>query len=370
MVPVALALTALLALAPALAPLIDPVVGTPAPEGGVPLPPGLAGVAVSSGGERSQASVVEGTAENVTGEDLDQEDVSLALALNITNTEFDVPGILFGGGKVEVAMEAAAHIEFRAVALRRIERALRETAGMGNGTTHEIFGFNASRMVVTAEEMRLAGAVVLRSFEEAQARAAIATIEESLPGVSVVSSRFEWTNAEPVWPGVVHHIVSSPAAHGRDPPLVMDARFQLEYIDRMSLLDALLGRGGAWWGPLGGSTAFEVIGVDQVLDAKVPPGWRGELTITVPKGYTIVSATRDVTVRDDLRTAMLPLDSSTDQGGPSSVTFSSRFLVVSAMLAVVLVTGLTLRMVAEPAARLLRQRGNRAPRAPGRRRDR
>ncbi len=313
--------------------------------------------------------------ENETGEDLTGEDVDLALAVNVVHADFDLLGVvLAGGGKAESDFVVTGHFEFRAIALERVAEMLNETSV--NASIEETFGVSKSRVVLLAEEFRLlAGGAVLEAFRSAEERAAVAFVQSSLPGVTVLSSAFEWSNL-------------APAARARDgerpalrePPIVLDARLDVRYLARVSLAD-LLGLAtdeddaaeaeedalkerlkAAASPPAIEQSAYAIAGIDHLLALDVPPGWRLNLSFTVPKGFTIEEATDDLAVTRDRRTASYYADGTASSGHVAAaavVTISSRPLVTAFLLAALLVLGVALRAVVEAAALTLAWRGER-----------
>lgn len=325
-------------------------------------------------------------AENETGENLTAENVDLAVRIEVTNAEFDLLGILFGGGKVQSDFRVVGHFEFRAISLSRIEPLL-VAAFPGQNVSLATLGFNTSRSVVTAEEFRLlAGAALLAAFEEAEAAAAENLIEESMPGVVVLATRVEWSNIAPAQ--ALRDEPTEPRVDLTEPPLTLDVRMELRFLDRVAIGD-LIGKVAekkakeAETGvkdpktllkerikenqtvpPLERS-AFLIAGIDQLLATQVSPGWRLNLTFVVPRGFTIEGATDELVVTKDKRGATYFADGSqafTPLEAGSVITLSSRALVVLACLVATLLVGLLLRVLVETGWRFAsRGRGRAVP---------
>lgn len=316
--------------------------------------------------------------EAETGENLSEEDVDVGLTLRIVNADFDVVGVLFGGGAVEMDVRATLNLSFRAVSVERLDAALEASSGDAGVSLERTFGFNSSRSVVTAEEIRLlGGGAVLAAFQEFEEEAAKDRLERALPGVAVLSVRFAWSN---VVPGERARDGDPPDL--RDPPIVLDARLELRFVDRTSLADLLDAyRRSKAEEEAGGRaarektlkerleerqklpplerSAFVVLGIGQLLDLEVPPGWRLNLTLEVPKGFTIEDATDELVVSRDHRTASYYVDG----GGRASalqsagvVTISNRFLVTLVLCVAALVAGLVLRFAVEGGALAVRRK--------------
>ncbi|MHB8634559.1 MAG: hypothetical protein ACYDBQ_11450 [Thermoplasmatota archaeon] len=307
--------------------------------------------------------------ENQTGQDLHREDIRLDLALGITNVDYQIVGILFGGGKVAADADIHMHIEFRAVSAARLDEALRAASGEANVTLNGTFGFPSHRAALTAEEIRLVGAgALLQAFQAFEVGAARRYVEATLPGVSVGTVEAQWSHTlpasallQPDLPTPVdlspanaaRWAAGSPALNQRDPPIVLDLAAPLHYLSRVSLTgmlhaspspDADLAarlRKDAGEGP-GGASAFSLFGYSQILKFQVPPGWLLNVTLDIPKGFTIEGATPDLAVSSEHRSLAFGLDgSSTRQlsDRPALATLSSRFLVTSTGFVAVVLAG-------------------------------
>lgn len=353
-----------------------------------------------------------GTAENESAQDLSREDIRIDLAVDLANVEYEIVGILFGGGKVAADAIVDVHLEFRAVSTERVDEAIRSASGDANASLSGSFGFPADRTAITAEEIRVVGGgAVLEAFQAQQADATRSLVEATLPGLTMLSVDVEWTNTAPAtyitgWtppegaPPPEGVVGATPQVDLREPPLVLDARARLSYLDRVSLGEVLsdaLARKAAANGTEDDAetpearlkreirenststfrdrSAFDVLGFPQLLSFGVPSGWRMNLTMTVPAGFTVEDANDELRVADDRRGIAYALDGSvrtlaTENAG--LVTLSNRFLVTATLLAVVLVAGYATRLPAEIAALALtarayeRRTGVRPPRREGR----
>ncbi len=359
----------------------------------VPLLAGLGAVPVAPEGPIPDEARVLGTVlnpvyqtvvsqlENETGEDLTGEEVDLALHVNITNAEFDLLGIVFGGGKVRADFSATAHFEFRVISLEYLDQALNASNPYSNQSLREAFGVNTTRMYLTAEEFRLAaGGVVIEAFKALQVSAAKRLITSTLSGVTVLVADFEWSNLVPVerlreGDSDTNDTVQRKSAAFKDPPIILDARFELRYLDRLALTDLLADFGSDEneadtaadtlqdrikenrTAPILEQSAFAIIGFDQLLDFQAPPGWRLNFTITMPKGYAIEDATDELLVSGDRRSASYIADGRVASQAISNaalVTLSSRTIVVPTVFAAVAIVGILFRITVENAVRLVR----------------
>ncbi|MDX1612051.1 MAG: hypothetical protein R3185_06750 [Candidatus Thermoplasmatota archaeon] len=311
--------------------------------------------------------------ENSTGEDITSEEIDLGLFLDVRNAEFELLGVLFGGGKVQTDLRAEVLFVFRAVSVDRLEPAMRAATGDANVSLAQL-GINGSRTVLTAEEIRTAGGgVLLEAFQGYQEGATETLLEEAVPGVNVLSARFTWENTLPA--ERPREDREEPSL--REPPIVLHADITVRYLDRYALVDIL--RASAeknetedraedtlqerieenQTAPLMERDAFQLMGVSQLLAVDIPPGWRVNVTLEVPKGFTIAGATDALTVQDDRERANYYLDGS-DRETPMEtsgvVTLSDRFLVTAALITMALLLGALLRIPAELLAFAIHRR--------------
>ena len=325
---------------------------------------------------------VVGSAENATAQDLHREEIAIDLRLDVRNVDYQIVSLLFGGGKVGADVEAALHIEFRAVSATRLDDALR--AGGTNMTLSGTFGVPTSRTALTAEEIRLLGTgALLAAFEGYEADAARRYLESTVPGLAVQSATFAWSNTEPASyvrglrfpdpasfdPNDLRSILRQvPLPDLREPPLVLDAQVRMQYLDRVSalqLLDlALRNRTGdpayelkreiqrQQGEPFLERNAFNLAGFSQLLDFGVPPGWRLNVTMAVPRGFTIEGVTSELEAAPDHRSMAYVLDGGARERSAQRaavVTVSDRFLVTATLLATVTLVGYALRLPIEAA---------------------
>lgn len=342
-----------------------------------PVPPGSLGDVLRPILDPAVGTVVP-RAENETAQDLHREDVRIDLALDVRDVDYSLLGILFGGGRVAADVDAAVHLEFRAVSSGRLDDALRASSGDANATLNRTFGVPTSRVAITAEEVRLLGAgVLLAAFQEQESDAARAFLERSLPGLAVLGASFVWSNTQPArelmglrppdpadvpaeLAGLTQPPDRLPVPDLREPPLVLDARFRLQYLDRISLLGTVSSLNGTsnataveadlearQVDSLGQRSAFAVLGFSQLLDFHLPPGWRVQASVRVPQGFTVEGATDAVVVSEDRRSITYALDGlgrATPAGDAALVTLSSRSLVTATLLGATLLVGLALRL--------------------------
>jgi hypothetical protein len=353
----------------------------PAPASGQVPDPGTVGDLVRPVADPVVARLIA-AAENATLQDLHREEVSVDMALDVRNVDYQIVSLIFGGGKVGADVEATLHLEFRAVSASRLDDALRSTGT--NTTLNGTFGVPTSRAVLTAEEIRLVGAgALLDAFEGYEAEAARRYLEATVPGLVVQSTTFAWSNTEPgsharglrppdpsaLDPGDPRSFLRQfPLPDLREPPLVLDAKVRLQYLDRVSALQlidlALRNRTGDPASELKREiqrqqgeaflerNAFNLAGFSQLLDFAVPPGWRLNVTMTVPRGFTIEGATSELQTAPDHRSMSYVLDGSARERRAQQaavVTVSDRFLVTATILATVTLLGYALRLPIEAA---------------------
>jgi hypothetical protein len=301
--------------------------------------------------------------ENETGQDLQQEEIDLDLLIEIRNADYDLLGIIFGGGKVDVDVKAHLRLEFRAISIQRIDDALQNATGDAKLGLNSTFGVDSSRMVLTAEELRLAGGgVVLQAFQGLQERAATRALEDLLPGITVLQADFQWSN---VLPG--QYVREGDPPDLREPPLVLDAAVTLRYLERFSLLEILemaqeeepvedpekelkrrIEENQTL--PPEQRSAFMFLGYGQLMSVELPHGWKLNLTLTVPKGFTIEDASSEFVVQSDKRSTTYFLDGSQRLEPFSTagvVIVTNRFLVTTTVAMIALIAGVVLRVLVE-----------------------
>lgn len=325
-----------------------------------------------------------GAAEDATGEDLSTEQIDLMLKLDIVNAEFDPMGILFGGGKVQTDLEAHAQLAFYAANVSHAEDALAQAAGDEDATLKDTAGVDTNQTVVTAEMIRTAGGgILLEAFQSMQEDAAQRYVETTLPQVTVLSTTFTWSNTEPAEDAEgIEDEEDVEDADAREPPIVLDAKMTLRFLDRIALGDLLedigddeddqhaarLAQGEhdadeddrvkeaiqqAHTPPLLQQDAFQMLGVDQLLDLDLPPGWRLNLTLTVPEGYTIEGSSDALIVDDDRETLTYFVDGSqreTEHQTTGMASLSSRSLVTQTLALLVGIAGILARYPIEMVA--------------------
>lgn len=303
------------------------------------------------------------SAENQSGRDLTSEDVDVHVLVDVRDAQFDMTGVLLGGGSVETSIAIDAELAIRAVNASRVEQAMDEYNGNANASVSELTGINTSRSALTADELRTAGGgVVLEAFQAYQEDLTRDYLAEMLPQLTLLSLSFEWENTRPAQEGE-NETDSEP----REPPLVLETRARMEYLDRYSLVDLLETDGNTSEAktpeerlqesllenqtvPLREQSAFQVLGIAQLVDLRLPPGWLLNLTVEMPKGYTIASATEALHVHEDRRTASYYVDGTGRQTVLASsgvVELSDRSLVTTTVAGLALALGLVLRVPAE-----------------------
>lgn len=316
------------------------------------------------GGPVNEATgMVIPVAENQTGEDLSREQIDVGIHLHIVNAEFDMVGVMLGGGKAQTDLEVEVNLAFYAVNVSRLETAIQRSNDRTNASLNETFGVDSNRTVLTAEQIRTAGGgELLRAFKSYQEDATARYIEETVPQMTVLSTRFSWQNTEP---GEDER--EEQEASPREPPIVLNGSLTLRFLDRYSL-EELAGGGGSDDGnltpqerlekriqenqslPFQQQSAFDVVGISQLLALDLPSGWRLNLTVTVPQGFTIEQASDTMVVTEDRRTASYFLDGSQRSKALSTsglVTLSDRSLVTTTFVGLVLVAGFLVRLPIE-----------------------
>lgn len=331
-----------------LGPVLDPVVGMVVPAG-----------------------------ENTTGQDLHREDVRIRVDLRITDVDYQLLGILFGGGRVAADCTATLRVEFRALGAARLDAALRGATGQENVSLSGTFGIPVDRVALTAEEVRLAGGgVLLQAVETYETQAARAYLADMMPGVAVGPVDAAWSGVDPTAsvaapaapaspqqvPGAV---AGQPVLDVRDPPIVLEARTQLRYVHRTTLAEIVEGARSDdaparlkdriardEFGGAGSRGAFGLLGYGQLLKFSVPSGWTLNATVEVPAGFSIEAASSELALAQDHQSLAFALDGNGRAQlaeRPALATVSSRATVTAAAFAVVGALGLIVRLPLEAA---------------------
>lgn len=310
-----------------------------------------------------------GVAEKTAGIDLTREEVDVAMRMDFRTVDFDTVNVVFGGGTFQAQARLYARLEFYVISVERISDAL-EKAAPGAGNLSQ-YGIPTDRSHIAADEFRATFvAEALKAFEDEQEARAAELITSTLPNVTVLSTQFAWSNTEPQEGAEREPNAPADPAAALDvrelndlrlPPLVLETTFELQYVERTSLLDILeqvlfedpetqeekkRKQEVADTAADFERSAFGLLGITQVLNLEMEPGWNLDLVVQLPQGYTFEEASPDVSLdgaRRQAATATLARDAFAEVANPVALTFSNRFVVSTAMLAVVLLVGAILR---------------------------
>ncbi len=324
-------------------------------------------------------------AENSTGDDLHSEQFDIFVDIHASNIEYQIVGILFGGGKIQADLRGDLALDFYAVSAERLDQALKAFFGNDNASLNSTFGVPTSRVAITAEEIRIIGAgVLLAAFQEQQEALAVQYVTELLPGLRILGLEIEWHNTQPF--SDVTGAISDPTSYDpgipnlREPPLRIEVRVDLQFLDRLSLYEILYQELGPSEEnstitpptsgepetedesndelkqsikenqtlPFAERNAFQVLGISQLLNLGVQPGWSLDVRFTVPKGFTIEGVTDELERTDDKQSAQYFLDGGGEaQSSAGIVTISNRFLVTTVLFASVVLIGGVMRALLE-----------------------
>lgn len=369
----------------------------PAAGGQLPTLPRAPGDVLGPTLDRAAPAAIAPT-ENETGEDLHTEDVRVDMRVSLINVEYQLVGILFGGGKVAADATVDAHLEFRAVSTKRLDEAIRATSGDANASLQGTFGFPSNRTAVTAEEVRvIGGGALLAAFQAYQAEETKRLVEATLPELVLLSTTLDWTNTAPAHglreyeppeappTDLAEAADAAPETDLREPPLTLDLHARLNFLSRVSLGEILqeeAAKAGSddetpaerlkrslrenETAGLLDRTAFNALGITQLLAFGIPPGWRVTLTLSVPAGYTVEGVTDELILAADHRGIGYALDGGARETAAERaglVTVSNRFLVTATALALVALAGTALRLPVEMAAIAFAAREPREPRS-------
>ena len=315
-------------------------------------------------------------ASRLWGENLSHEDVRIYLDMEFRTLDFDAVGVVFGGGTFEAQARLAARLEVRSLGLYRVSDIINgSTQGRVNLSATPL-GQDVNRTHITADELRtLLAGEVLAAFQTQQQDAAEAFIGEAFPDMTVLASRFRWANVNPAvnQEGDAEMADDPLGFHLLEPPIVLDVAFDLQYLKRESLAN-LMEQARAEQEAEGATnasedpddrlleelkarqqaafyerSAFSVLGLTQLLNLEMMPGWDMFLTLRLPEGYTFEEASPDVTVDEAYRSARvltLAGDAGTTVANPVLVSISNRYIVSVSLLASVLLLGAILRFPA------------------------
>jgi hypothetical protein len=316
-----------------------------------------------------------GAAELATATNLTREDVRIHLDLDFRSLDFGAIGVVFGGGDFRAQGRLSAHLEFRAINVSRVY------AAVPGFDAPERVNATAGRTVLTAGELRATlSAAAIAAFEAQEQAALTSFVTTTFPDATLLSSRFEWSNVSPrenptPQPEVPAgpSAVRSPLPDSREPPVALDTVLDVQYLkreslvgilaelldqehlsaaerqkkaDRKHLLDEIRGENS---GALYERSAFDLLGITQLIVIKMDPGWNLDLTLHLPKGYTYEYASPDVRLDagHGSASAVTLADASADPvRNPVAVSLSNRFLVAVALLGAVLLCGAVLRFPA------------------------
>lgn len=304
--------------------------------------------------------------EDVNGEQVDREDVRVALAMDFRTLDFDALGVVFGGGTFDAQARLTGRVEFRVLSVERVAQALKD-AGLDPCGVGRCY----NESFITADVFRdtLAGEA-LAAVEAAQERRVEQLIVRTFPNVTVVSTDFAWANvnpainsqgdpsptdADPEPDNVFYQRVGTQRL--KEPPVVLDVVFDLQYVQSVSLLEVLRSAGEGEEpekrGLLATSegflerNAFQQLGISQEIDIGVPPGWDIAVALRLPQGYTFEDASPEVVLDPSRQLAeTYAFAGASDVGvvNPVAVSLTNRFLVTMLLLGATLVVGLAVRV--------------------------
>lgn len=308
-----------------------------------------------------------------TGNNLTREDVRIGLLIDFRDLDFDMLGITFGGGRLMAQARVTGHLELRILSVDRITKAIQSAAGDNVNLSQVGLG----GQYLTANEFRATLATeAIAAFEAGEQREVERMITKMLPDITVLATTFEWSGTDPM------PVLGSPQLQPTDPrrpvqadlvgpPIVLDVTVDVQYLKRDSLY-AIVSRGiekamdrtdaerqkeleekdaiarlkaeneGAFYE----RSAFSTMGLTQLISPEMPPGWDLQTHVKLPLGYTIEYASPDVDVGDSRQTGdTMTLAGLSDEplSNPVAISLSNRFLVTSALLVVVLLSGAILR---------------------------
>ncbi len=304
----------------------------------------------------------------IAGQNLTREDVRVRVDMEFRKIDLDLIGAIFGGGTFEAQARIGLTLDLRAISFDRIKPILEERAGMNITLPLE-----RTSLYITADEMRtLLAGEALRAFQDEQEAATRNLIESSFPDLTVLSTRFTWTNTTPAI-NMQGDVERGGIPLLTEPPMTLDATVELQFIHVESLvgiLDGYRARKAALArdpsldaaedaqkaelerlraeneGPIFDRSAFSILGITQLLVLEMDPGWDLDVAMRLPQGYTFEYASADVGLSKDYsrataatyaRLAGQPVEN------PVAVSLSNRYLVTVTMLGAVFLVGFLLR---------------------------
>lgn len=330
--------------------------------------------------------ILKGVQENKTalkqtlvGPDLDREDVDVTLDMDFRDVDFDTMNVIFGGGKFSANMRITGRIDLRVLAASRVQDAI-ESAAPGTGNVTGI-AFAETRFIPADAFRASLTAEALAAFENEQEARLAEFITESIPNVTVMATRFAWSNVSPqdsfqdatlIPTGIPPETRANELNDPTFPPITLVATIDMEYLERTNLLQILekalepeSAREKARKEQVADQaadyerSAFSLLGIRQVLDLEAFSGWNIAVKLHLPEGYTFEEASPDVALARNLREAQvvtLGKDATLPVLNPVSLTLSNRFLVSTAMLGAILLCGVILRFPILLAVNLWRRK--------------
>lgn len=303
--------------------------------------------------------------EVVLGPELSRENVRVQLDMEFRDVDFDTLKVIFGGGKFSATARVQARIDMRVLAADRVEQAV-EGAIPGSTNLTTLAGSEAQFIPADVFRASLAGEA-LAAFQDEQEERLADFLAETIPNVTVLATRFEWSNVSPQDSLEADPAIPRAPPNGGDdlndptfPPITLDATVDVQYLERTSLLDILdkalqpkserekerkarVADAAASYE----RSAFGLLGIRQVLDLEAFSGWDLVVRVTLPQGYTFEEASPDVLLdpgRREAEVLTLGREAGAPVVNPVSLTLSNRFLVSTALLAAVLLCGAILRL--------------------------
>ena len=318
-----------------------------------------------------------GGSEAILGPQLTKEDVDVRLDMQFRDVDFDTLNVIFGGGKFAASARIEARIDLRVIAAARVQQALE---GIVPGSSNVTAAANVKNSFIPADVFRTTFAgEALAAFQGEQEKRLADYIRDTIPNVTVLNTKFEWSNVSPedsiegpVPPGQPPQEVAS-INDPTFPPITLRATVDVQYLERTSLIHIVEKalakpksarekqheRDVADVAAAYDRSAFGLLGIRQVLDLQAPEGWNLVVHVQLPEGFTFEEASPDVSLARDLREAdvlTLGKDAETAVLNPVALTLSNRFIVSSAMLGAVLLTGAILRFPVLIATNAIRRR--------------
>ena len=326
------------------------------PLPGAPEIPGLPGLGIPP------PSQVLWPMTNLTGYNFTSEDINIDVQMNFADIDVDVPGIIFGSGKLRADMDIKIRLELRVISFAMIMGLI--SGSGGNATENNSDAQNASMwsgVYIPADAFRatLTGDL-LALFVAEEEKMVKKWLESSLPDATILSVSLEWDNAS------ITTLATSPDLDPREPPLVILGTASIRYIMYLSAYQMLLESGKQkdygtpelqkrelqerLAAPMSERGFFGMLAYDFFMVLNATPGWNISITVHLPPSWSFEYVNQKAMYGEKMHTVSFAADAKNLSEGILSaavLSITNRGMVISYCLivaaALITVIGLPIR---------------------------